>query len=303
MRSLLSRWWSEVRRYLACSPWLVALALCLPAGAQPTFTGMTELLASLRCSTACVCFPTCPQKQCGRFDPGIPSPSSAVHWPRYGFATRPLHISDGTHGAGKTEAQAIAERLIGRPLTIEESHDLSLTYCGSTSARSTIIERYSTAGPCSWTSCVALPVELAQECLAGTRRCQGADFGPILCYWEASGGKITFNSARAECDPARIVVPPPPPPPPPPPEPPEPCGNGGVDEGETCITCARDMPLGACDEEPEPPGDDLLQVTIVGCPAGETPRLVPLPEGVPGLAVLRDRVAVPMSYFAVECQP
>lgn len=247
MRSLLSRWWSEVRRYLACSPWLVALALALPAGAQPT--NVPDLLTSMNCRTANVCATSeCKSHQVGAYDPSIIPPTAEVYWPRYGFQQRPLHISDGCHGCGGVEARAVLEKLWGRQLTVVEWHDLSKVYCGKLSARAVVIDRFGApVQPCGdggWVCGPSMPLSVVERCLTGETRCTGTDYGTsVLCYLD-KGRRVFYNTRRPECVPAAA-----PPPPPPPPEPR--CGDGKRDAGETCLSCPADMPAGAC--EPEPP--------------------------------------------------
>ena len=245
MRSRLSRWWAEVRRYFTCSAWLLALSLCLPAGAQPQT--VPDLLLSLRCDKACVCDGTeCLRFLCGGYSPAVTPPDpSIVYWPRYGFPERPLNIGDFTHNRGHLEAIAALERLWGRKLSTLESHDLSKVYCpGNRSARSVVIDRWGDVPqPCGdggWV-CSAMPQSMVERCLANEIRCIGnPGFNPAQCYLD-QGRRVFFNSSRPECDPG--ALPPPPPPPPPPPEPT--CGDGTCDPGEAC---PEDCPV-----EPPPP--------------------------------------------------
>ena len=243
------------------------LALCLPAGAQP-YSELGPALLAQQCNRACVCREPRPGEKlctppldCRPFDPSAPffGASDPRTWLRYGFPVRPPHISDGGH-SGSANIRQLAFREdnplnLVRPYTWTEQDewDAAKLWTSNGSCRAVVLARFaetpSNGCPPGY-GCESLPQRLIDEYLAGTKRFFGIPFQDSrLCYLEQSS-RVTWNSNRPECDPAQFVEPPPPPPPP---SPPEPCGNGEIDEGETCETCPADMPPEACDVVNPPP--------------------------------------------------
>lgn len=230
---------------------LLALLAALPAAAQPYAT-VGDALFALGCRTNGVCDPArqCPHLDVRPFNPALSG------WPRYGHASRPVHISDGSESKGLVEAKMIIASP-GNPLRLahpperwtaivgQDEMDLSIVRCGAQSAKQMIISRFGAPAPaCSpgW-NCVNMPVDVAQRCVDGTLRCTGLDFGPgsRLC-WLAQASRITFNAARSDCVPESVVVPPPSP---------DLCGDSRCADGETCSTCQDDC--GSCPPPPPPP--------------------------------------------------
>lgn len=201
--------------------------------------------------------------------PESPWQLPANNWPRWGFRSRPVNISDGTHCRQCTEARAAllgsGELSSGYRWTPGDDEDLSRIYCrpGSTtsaaqSAREFILARWggvdggtspplpAPACPSGWRCPPTLPEDVRVGCLPpAVLHCSvstGVSLDDPRCYREAGLvlGK-PWVQVTPRCD-WRTVPPPPPPPP-------DPCGDRTCDAaaGETHASCPAD-----CDS-PEPP--------------------------------------------------